>query len=139
MTGIYRHITTTTDEGVLVILVDLQEVKDYMIAEELRFEMVHAVQRSQTRQYVLDLRNIQFMTSLACVAFIGLKHSVRESEGRLILCEMSEFIRKIFNAKRLLTPSHTTGSVAFEEAAKLPDALRRFRNEAPPAGTSCST
>jgi anti-anti-sigma factor len=127
VTGIYRHITTTTDQGVLVIMVELTEVKDYMVAEELRYELVHAVQRAQSRNFVLDLRNMTFMTSLACVAFIGLKHSVREVDGRLVLCEMSEFIRKIFNAKRLLTPSQSTGSVAFEEAGKLADAIERLR------------
>lgn len=135
MTGIYRHISTTKEEGVLVMVVDLQEVKDYMVAEELRFELVHAVQRSSTKKYVLDLRNMTFMTSLACVAFIGLKHSVREGEGRLILCEVSDFIRKIFNAKRLLTPSQSTGSVAFEEAETRAEAIQRL-NSQPPASES---
>jgi anti-anti-sigma factor len=126
VTGIYRHITTTTDRGVLVMMVDLAEVKDYMVAEELRYELVHAVQRAQSKRFVLDLRNMKFMTSLACVAFIGLKHSVREVDGRLVLCEMSDFIRKIFNAKRLLTPSQSTGNVAFEEAEGLAEAVERL-------------
>lgn len=125
MTGIYRHISTTTEQGVLVMMVELNEVKDYMVAEELRYELVHAVQRSISRKYVLDLRNMTFMTSLACVSFIGLKHAVREVQGRLILCNMSDFIRKIFGAKRLLTPSQSTGSVAFEEAATLQEAIER--------------
>jgi anti-anti-sigma factor len=112
-------------------MVELGEVKDYMVAEELRYELVHAVQRSNTKKIVLDLRNISFITSLACVAFIGLKHGVREQGGRLLLCEMSEFIRKIFNAKRLLTPSSSTGSVAFEEAETLAEAIRRLNQPDP--------
>jgi anti-anti-sigma factor len=104
---------------------ELTEVKDYMIAEELRYELVHAVKRSKSKAFVLDLRNMTFMTSLAFVAFIGLKHGVREIDGRLILCNMTEFIRKVFNAKRLLTPGANTGNVAFEEADTLADAIAR--------------
>lgn len=130
MSGIYRHIGITTDEGVLVISVELTEVKDYMFAEELRYELVHAVKRAKTKKFVLDLKNMSFITSLACVAFIGLKHAVKEVEGRLILCNMSDFIRKVFSAKKLLTPSQATGAVAFEEAESLPDAIARLNQEA---------
>jgi anti-anti-sigma factor len=124
VSGIYRHIQTATQQGVLVIVVELGEVKDFLVAEELRFELVHAVQRAKATKIVMDLSRISFMTSLACVAFIGLKQSVRESKGRLVLCQMSEFIRKMFHAKRLLTPSLSTGSVAFEEAETLEDAIQ---------------
>lgn len=117
------------EHGVLVIVVELAEVKDYMVAEELKYELVHAVKRAETKKFVLDLRSITFMTSLACVAFIGLKHSVKEVQGRLILCHMTDFIRKIFNAKRLLTPSQNTGSVAFEDTDTLAHAIETLNQE----------
>lgn len=107
----------------------MAEVKDYMVAEELRYELVHAVKRAVSRKFVLDLRNMAFMTSLACVSFIGLKHGVKEVEGRLVLCNMTDFIRKVFNAKRLLTPAANTGNVAFEEVDTLEQALERLTAE----------
>lgn len=131
MAGVYRHITATTKQGVLVLTVDLTEVKDYMVAEELRYELLHVVKRSSSKKFVLDLNKMAFITSLACVAFIGLKHGVRELEGRLVLCNMTDFIRKVFNAKRLLTPSANTGSVAFEEANSLEDAIQRLNPPSP--------
>ena len=111
----------------MVLSVDLAEVKDFMIAEELRYELLHAVKRASTKKFVIDLRNMTFMTSLAFVAFIGVKHGVRELDGRLLLCNMTEFIRKIFNAKRLLSPGAQTGNVAFEEAETLADAIERLK------------
>ena len=126
MTGIYRHIGTTSQQGVIVISVELTEVKDYMVAEELRYELVDCVKRSSAKKFVLDLQNMSFMTSLACVAFIGLKHAIRELDGQLILCHMTDFIRKIFSAKRLLTPSQNTGNVAFDDAGTLAEALARL-------------
>lgn len=128
MSGIYRHIGTTVQHGVLIITVELTEVKDYMVAEELRYELVDAVKRAETKKFVLDLENMAFMTSLACVAFIGLKHAVRETEGRLVLCHMTDFIRKIFNAKRLLTPSQNTGNVAFDDADTREAAVAALRD-----------
>ena len=126
MSGPYRHISANTEGDVLVLTIELEQVKDYVLAEELRYELAHAVKRSRTKQYVLDLRKMGFMTSLACVAFLGLKATVRDVDGRLILCNMADFIRKVFSAKRLLTPSQHTGNVAFEVADTLQDALEAF-------------
>jgi anti-anti-sigma factor len=134
--GLYRHITATTQNDVLILTVDLNQVKDYVLAEELRFELIHAVKRSTRQKIVVDLQRMEFMTSLACVAFLGLKAGVREHGGRLMLCNLSEFIRKVFNAKRLLSPSYY-GSVAFEEADTLEDALQRL-SEPMPAATETS-
>ena len=44
----------------------------------------------------MDLRKMDFITSLACVAFLGLKATVRDVGGRLLLCNMSEFVQKGF-------------------------------------------
>ena len=126
MPGPYRHITTSMDGEVLVLTLQLEEVKDYVLAEELRYELTHAAKRANARKIVVDLHKMLFMTSMACVSFLGLKASVRETGGRLVMCNMSDFIRKVFNAKRLLTPSQYTGNVAFEVAETLADALERL-------------
>lgn len=129
----YRHITPTTEQGVLILSVELDEVKDYIRAEELKYELSHAVRGAKTNQVVLDLHKMEFMTSLACVAFIGVKHAVRERQGRLILCNMSEFIHKVLSAKRLLSPSQANGHVAFEQAPTLKAAIAMLNS--PPPGS----
>jgi hypothetical protein len=57
------------------------------------------------------------------VAFISVKHAVREKQGRLVLCNIMPFIHKILTAKRLLQPSQHNGNVAFECADSLEEAL----------------
>ena len=123
----YRHIEASTNDGILILTIQETQVREYMLAEELRYELVHAVKRSTVSQFVLNLENMEFMTSLACVSFIGLKHAVKEKEGRLLLCNMSEFIRRILDAKRLLTRSQQTGSIAFEAVGSLEDAMEACR------------
>lgn len=126
MAGLYRHITASREDGTLVLTIDLEEVKDYIVAEELRYELCHAAKRYKADQIVLDLRNMTFMTSLACHAFLGLRNAVRDWQARIVLCNMADFIRKVFAAKRLLTPSPSTGRVTFEEADTLEEALDLF-------------
>ena len=119
----YRHIEAERDGEALVLTILLEKVNEYMLAEELRFELVHAVKTARAQKIVLDLKNMTFMTSLACLSFIGVKHAAREVEGRLVLCNMSEFIRKILHTKRLLSPSQGRNAAAFESAEDLEHAL----------------
>ena len=128
MSGPYRHIGARTTDGTLVLTIEVEQVKDFTLSEELRYELVHAVKSREAKRIILDLHNMKFMTSLACVCFIGLKHAVKEKDGRLVLCCVSEFIRKILDAKRLLSRSQHTGNVAFEAVESMDDALRLFDN-----------
>lgn len=123
MSGPYRHIGAKAVDGILVLTIEVEQVKDFTISEELRYELVHAVKSRELKRIVIDLRNMSFMTSLACVAFIGVRQAMKDVHGRIILCNMTEFIHKVFSAKRLLVRSKNNGNVAFESAATLEDAL----------------
>lgn len=123
MSGPYRHIGAKAVDGILVLTIEVEQVKDFTISEELRYELVHAVKSRELKRIVIDLRNMSFMTSLACVAFIGVRQAMKDVHGRVVLCNMTEFIHKVFSAKRLLVRSKNNGNVAFESAATLEDAL----------------
>ena len=102
----------------------------YVTAEELRYELVHAVKSREVTQVVLDLGEMTFITSLACVAFIGVKQAIKDTTGRVVLCNMTEFIHKVFRAKRLLTVSPQSGNVAFESAESLQEAIDLLSSDA---------
>ena len=133
MSGPYRYIGATTTEGVLVLTIEVDQVKDYAVAEELRYELVHAVQSRQVIRVILDLHKMAFITSLACVAFIGVKQAIKDAEGRVVLCNMSDFIKKVFDAKRLLARSPQSGNVAFESAESLQEAVELLAADEKPA------
>ena len=123
----YQHIAPISHPGILVLQVELKEVKDYMLAEALKYELVHAVRGARAKQFILDMGKMEFITSLACVALIGLKHAVREREGRQILANMSDFIEKVLSAKRELSPSQVHGQAAFEQAETVEEAIERLQ------------
>ena len=110
-------------DDTLVLTIEVEQVKDFTISEELRYELVHAVKSRESKRIIIDLRNMTFMTSLACVAFIGVRQALKAVDGRVVLCNMTEFIHKVFSAKRLLVRSKNNGNVAFESAETLEDAL----------------
>lgn len=93
------------------------------MAQEMRFELVHALNSRRSSRVVLDLKNLTFMTSLACVAFIAVRQAMKDKTHRVALCNMSDFIKKVFEAKRLLRRSPNSGNVAFESAETLQDAI----------------
>ena len=123
VSGPYRHIGAKTTDDVLVLTIEVEQVKDYAVAEELRYELIHALKSREVNRVVLDLHNMTFITSLACVAFIGVKQAIKDAEGRVVLCNMSDFIHKVFSAKRLLAKSPQSGNVAFESAESLQEAI----------------
>ena len=57
------------------------------------------------------------------MAFISIKHAIRDKQGQLVLCNMMPFIRKIFTSKRLLQASPRNGNVAFVAVDTLEDAI----------------
>ena len=121
--NINNLITTERLDDVLVMRIEVEQVKEFIVAEDLKHILGHTVKKSNATKFVLDMGKMNFMTSLGCVAFISVKHAIRDQQGRLILCNIRPFIRKIFTAKRLLQPSQHNGNVAFECADSLEEAL----------------
>lgn len=132
MSGPYRHIGAATTDDILVLTVEEEQVKDSIVAQQMRFELVHALGSRKSDRVVLDMRNLTFMTSLACVAFIAVKQSMKGEGERVALCNMSDFIKKIFHAKRLLRRSPNSGNVAFESADTLQDAIEMLKRDPAP-------
>jgi len=116
-------ITTIRHEDVLMMRIEATQIKDGLVAQDLKHILTHTVNKSTATKFVLNLEKLTFMTSLGCVAFISLKHAVRDKQGQLVLCNMMPFIRKIFTAKRLLQTSPRNGNVAFVSTDSIEEAL----------------
>ena len=116
-------ITTIRHEDVLMMRIETKQIKDALVAQDLKQILTHTVKNSTATKFILNLENLTFMTSLGCVAFISVKHAIRDKQGQLVLCNMMPFIHRIFTAKRLLQASPRNGNVAFVTVASLEDAL----------------
>ena len=50
MAGPYHHIAMRLESDILILTLELEQVKDYVVAEELRYEMMHAAKRFNARR-----------------------------------------------------------------------------------------
>ena len=116
-------ITTVRHDDVLILRIESKQIKDALVAQDLKEKLTHTVKKSTATKFILNMENLTFMTSLGCVAFISVKHAIRDRQGQLVLCNMMPFIRKIFTAKRLLQASPHNGNVAFVAVDTLEDAM----------------
>jgi anti-anti-sigma factor len=92
------------------------------ISEQLRADLLNALERSRARNVVLDFHSITFVSSVAFRPLLSLHRQLKEQGGRLVLCGMSERVAEVFHVTRLV---NTTGTLAapFELQADVPAAI----------------
>jgi anti-anti-sigma factor len=93
---------------------------------ELRNELIAAVAETGAKKIVLDMSNVESVSSVAFRPLLSLRRVVEDSGARMVLCGLSELVAEVFHATRLLISGHS--SVApFEARPDLPSALASFR------------
>ncbi len=80
------HITTSTDENVLVIKIDPASLNDSDLTNDVGNEIDEAFQRFNTKNAVIDLQNVNILKSVGVRVFIRMLQKAKEHSGRVILC-----------------------------------------------------
>lgn len=114
--------TRLADDGVLVVMIAIGEIREPATAYDLRNEMLALVKEAKCRHLVIDARNLIFIGSVGFLAFLGVR---RELKGRIVLCHLSDAIRDSFAVCRLI-PTGDDRVAPFETADTLDEALRGF-------------
>ncbi len=120
----YRHISVDSDQGVLVLTILETRLNEFELAEGIGKEMIDAVSKCDTKKVVVNMKNIEYMASVGYKPFLSLRRNVIDSGGRLLLCNLSQFIADVFNAPRLINPK--SESSLFQAADTLSDAIAMF-------------
>lgn len=122
-----RHIVAYAHEDALVIEVICQHLNDYDKAAELRDEILAAMQHAQSVRVILDLRNVEFLTSVALFPFIEIRAEA-EREGRhIVLCNIATPVAQALTIIQLIVESraHAHHLVLTED---IPAALEWLRS-----------
>jgi anti-anti-sigma factor len=102
MANSYRYISTRCDRDVLILTIELPRVNEYAMAEAVGKELIDAAHAQRATKVVVDLGQLQYMSSVGYGPLISLRSRVRENGGRLVLCNLSEVVHEMFDATRLL-------------------------------------
>jgi anti-anti-sigma factor len=98
----YRHLTSETNDGVLVLTLTDAQVRGDELADELRDEMLGAVAASAASQVVLDFRNVTFLSSVAFRPLLRLHHEVKARGGRVAVCNLSPDVAEVLHLTQVV-------------------------------------
>lgn len=116
------YVSSTIQQGVLVVAVQVEQVRDHSQAYALRDEIIALLESSKTRDVILDLERLQFMGSVGILAFLGVRRHL--DGGRIMLCNLSKNLRGMFQVCRLI--SSDSIAAPFEAEDTVGDALMRL-------------
>ena len=126
MSDEFQHLSVQRDENVLILTLEVTRVTEYELAKSLEQELLRTATDQDTPKVAVDMSKLEFMSSVAYMPFIGLRSCIHDRGGRLILCEMSDVIREVFDATRLLINPSSPKSL-FEYTQSREEAIRLLR------------
>jgi hypothetical protein len=116
----FRHVTSSTDASSLVVSIKDQNLREGLVCNALRDELLAAIDSAKTDNLVLDLSSVEFIGSDGLLVFLAARR--RMAGGRIVLCGMSENIRGVFCVCGLLSPDPAKAG-PFEESLSVQTAL----------------
>jgi anti-anti-sigma factor len=98
----YQHISVSSRGEVIVLVITDKRIEQHEAATRMSTELIDAVEVSQAKDFVLDMGNLEFISSVGYLPFLRLAKCVNDLGGRLLLANMPEIVAEIFTATRLL-------------------------------------
>jgi anti-anti-sigma factor len=115
---IFQHMSCP----LIILRVAEKQVTGEAMADRLRDEFLAAYEGSGAVNAILDLAKVAYVSSIGLRPLLGLNRIVREKEGRLILCNLSEAVAGVLTAAQLIKPGGSSPA-AFETQSTLPEAI----------------
>jgi anti-anti-sigma factor len=122
----YRHLTSRTEQGVLVLTLTVPQIRGDELAEELRDELLAAA--ADADRVVLDMHRVGYISSVAFRPLLQLHGALKERGGRIVLCQLAEQVLEVLHLTRLISTSRSSRA-PFEER---PDVAAALASLAPP-------
>ncbi len=123
-----QSILAREQQDVLILEVQLSKITQYEAAQSMERALIEAAQASHATKVIVDLDKVEFMSSVGYMPFIGLRKSVHEAGGRLVLCNLNEMIKEMFDTTRLLI-NPSSPNAPFEYAESPDGALRLLADD----------
>src|SRR3954453_4935288 len=95
----FKYLDCRADQGVLVLTLNRPDLRGEELTDAVREELAAALNASGRSQVVLNLENVEFLTSMGIRALMLFRRHVRDRGGRLLLCGLSPLV-----ADTLITP-----------------------------------
>lgn len=91
-----------TDE-ILVLTPQVEQMRETEICYSIRDGMTDYVKQVDHRRVVIDMQNVNFVSSIGILAFLNLRRAIPNAEQRIIFCNLSDSLRGMFRICKLIS------------------------------------
>jgi anti-anti-sigma factor len=100
---VFRHLSSETSDGVLVLTLTDTQVRGDELADELRDELLAALAAADGSGVVLDFRNVTFLSSVAFRPLLRLHNEVKKKGGRVAVCHLSPAVAEVMHLTQVVS------------------------------------
>ena len=112
-----------------VLTIRDSRLDDFEQAQEIRSEMLDALAATESARVIVDLCNVEYLTSVALMPFVNLSASARQREGRVVLCNTCELVTNVLTVSQLIV-EHRDSAKYLEMADNLESAIAMVQIQA---------
>ena len=91
-------------DGILVLEIKDAVLNDHEQAQRIRDELLVAVTDASC-DVVLDLRNVEYLTSVALLPFVEVRSAAESHGKRVVLCNLADVVAKVLTVSQLIVES----------------------------------
>ncbi len=124
-----EHLKVETAGDVLVFTILARNVEGDAIAEELRDQLLRALAQTSCRHAIIDLQQVQYISSVAFRPLLSLRRGLLERNGKLVLCGLNPVVGDVFFTTRMVDPAGQPAPI-FDMQPGVQEALRFLQNPA---------
>ena len=74
----FKHIEVEQHGGATVMRITDSRINEYEQSHQLRDEIVNAIREAESRKVVLDMRHVEYLTSVALLPFVSVNQAANE-------------------------------------------------------------
>ncbi len=127
----FLNIDCRTEKGVLILNVLQPELWGEELTNAIRDELVQAVDHYGLPRVVLNLEQVQFLTSMGISALLHFRRHVRELGGQIILCNVAPVVADVLITTHLVGGPSASAIIPFSIAADVPSSVDFYVATAP--------
>ena len=113
VTGCYEHVSARDVQDTLVLTIEAKEICQPEVAASLQQEISSAFHAEGRRHVIVDLHNIEFISSVGYAPLISLRQHVTSAGGKLVLCGLTSFVRDVFATSQMLVDAKHPGAMFY--------------------------
>ncbi|HRX79448.1 MAG: STAS domain-containing protein [Planctomycetaceae bacterium] len=104
------YIRSRYEQGILVIEVIPKRLSEESQVFALRNEIVAAIRESDSDDIIIDMKNVEYLTSIALLPFVGIRGAVEQRGGRVVLSEPAGIVVDVLTVSQLIVENRESAN-----------------------------